>query len=245
MFEQIIAELASFDNIIILSQGLITTISVTASALFLGLILSFFLLWTLNSQKLWLKISSQAFIFFTRGVPLLVQIFMLYYGAAQFEWLRSSIFWEILQHPFCCATIVLGLNSSAYTAVILQGCLAAIPKGELEACRVLNLSPYQQYIRVIIPRIFGNFWPLYSNEAIMVLKSTSIVSTITLMDLMGVTRQLIANSYQTATLLITAGILYLLMSTALVSFFQKLDRRFNRKTKSNHLLLSHTEKPAI
>jgi len=203
-----------------LISGTALTFSLTILALIMGFCLAIILTYALYTQTMF-KALAKGFIFFTRSVPLLVQIFLLYYGSAQFEWLRNSVLWEILQYPFSCALIALALNSSAYTAVLLQQNINCIPKGEIEACILLNMSLYTRMRKILLPRVLSTFWPVYSNEAMMVLKSTSLVSTITLMDLMGVTRQIIAKTFQWDVLIIT-GILYFLMSALLVGFFNQL-----------------------
>lgn len=164
------------------------------------------------------------FISFSRGVPLLLQIFLLYYGVAEFEYIKNSIFWPILKEPFWCATIVLALNSSAYTTVILSQAINAIPVGELEVCRIMNLSFFQTMRHISFPRALANIWPAYSNEAIMVLKSTSLCSTITLIDLMGATRQIIATHYRTFEMLLIAAFIYLILAWGLVKLLDGIKK---------------------
>ncbi len=212
-----------------LLSGATLSLGLTCLSLVIGLFLALIMTYVLNSNYNSLKFLTQGFIFFTRGVPLLVQFFLLYYGSAQFEWVRNSLLWEILQHPFACALIALALNSSAYTTVLLQSSICNIPKGEIEACIALHMPLYTRLRQVILPRAFSTFWPAYSNEAIMVLKSTSLASTITLMDLMGATRQIIAKTYEPAEALIMAGCLYLLMSGLLMGIFHTLRYYFNNK----------------
>lgn len=220
-------------NFAALINGSILTITLTLTALCVGLILAFLFTYALYTKKRILVVPIKAFIQFTRGVPLIVQMFMLYYGAAQFEWIRNSFLWEIVQHPFFCASLVLGLNSSAYTTVLLQAGLNAIPKGEKDACRALNMSKYIQFRHILFPRILGNFWPSYSNEAIMVLKSTSLASTITLIDLMGAARQIISSSYQTFETLCLASLIYLVLSSLIVGVFHALTDQSAKIQKSN------------
>ncbi len=181
-------------------------------ALSIGFAISVIFTYLLATKKKVFSVPINTFITFTRGVPLLVQIFLLYYGAAEFEWVRNSVFWPILQEPFCCATIVLALNSSAYTTVLLTKAINSIPIGEIEVCKTLNLSFYQTWKNILWPRALSNIWSAYSNEAIMVLKSTSLASTITLIDLMGAARQEISTHYKTFEVLLITAALYLVLA---------------------------------
>lgn len=212
-----------------LLTGTLLTIKLTVISLISGLSLAFIFSYLLNSKIKFLSLVIKGFIWFSRGVPVLVQIFLVYYGAAQFAWCRESVLWLILQHPFYCAAIVLALNSSAYTTILLQNMIDLIPKGELEICQCLQLSYYQKYRYIILPRVFTHFWPSYSNEAIQVLKSTTLASSITLIDLMGATRQVVAQTYNTLDALLWAGILYLVLSFLLINIFYVLNHFFKEK----------------
>lgn len=214
-----------------LLSGIATSLALAVFALLLGFIISLVLVYLLNTKQTFFVLPVQGFITFVRGVPLIVQIFLFYYGSSEFGWIKNSFLWDFLQHPFFCATLALALNSSAYTAVLLESNIQAIPVGEKEAGRLLNLSYYAQMRYIILPRAFNNFWPVYSNEIIMILKSTSLVSTITLMDLMGVTRQIIAETYQPFQALMIAGVLYLLLASLLVGFPKLLMHMYRKNLK--------------
>lgn len=161
-------------------------------------------------------------IFFVRGTPLLVQIFLIYYGAGQFEWIRDSWAWVILKSPFSCAVLVLSLNSACYTTVLFLGAINSVPKNEIDACHAMGMSKWLAFYRIIFPRAFRLALPAYSNEVIMVLKSTSLASTITLLELMGVTQQLISQTYDTVTLYLCAGVIYLCLNALITVIFKLL-----------------------
>ncbi len=112
-----------------------------------------------HSKSLWVYALPYSYIFFFRGTPLLVQIFLVYYGVAQFELVRESFLWDFLREPYWCAIIAFCLNTSAYTAEILRGALDNIPKGEIEAAKVLGMSKAQRYRRIMLPRAFGMIIP--------------------------------------------------------------------------------------
>ncbi|SBS32350.1 Octopine transport system permease protein OccM [Marinomonas aquimarina] len=169
-----------------------------------------------------------AFIFFFRGTPLLVQIFLVYYGASQFEAVRESFLWPVLKEPFWCAIIAFTLNTSAYTAEIFRGAIQAIPEGEVEACKVIGMSKAQMYRRILLPRAFGIVLPAYGNEIILMLKASALASTITLLDLTGMARTIIARTYTPIEIFLAAGGIYLVISIFVIYVFRLIEKRQNR-----------------
>ena len=169
-----------------------------------------------------------AYIFFFRGTPLLVQIFLVYYGASQFEVVRESFMWPVLREPFWCAIIAFTLNTSAYTAEIFRGAIQAIPEGEVEACKVIGMTKFQMYRRILLPRAFGIVLPAYGNEIILMLKASALASTITLLDLTGMARTIIARTYTPIEIFLAAGLIYLLISMVVIYIFRLVERRQNR-----------------
>ncbi|TBR44238.1 ABC transporter permease [Marinomonas agarivorans] len=167
------------------------------------------------------------YIFFFRGTPLLVQIFLVYYGASQFEVVRESVFWPILREPFWCAIIAFTLNTSAYTAEIFRGAIQAIPVGEVEACKTLGMTKVQMYRRILLPRAFGIVLPAYGNEIILMLKGSALASTITILDLTGMARTIIARTYTPIEIFLTAGVIYLAISMLVIAIFKQIEKRQN------------------
>lgn len=207
-------------------SGLMVTLQLMICSLVAGLLLSLILsiLHELNFKIL--NIPIDAFVFFIRGTPLLVQIFIIYYGSGQWAWLRGTWMWELFRQPFGCAALALACNTAAYTTALLTGVVRAIPKGEIEACQVLGFSQWQMLRRVIFPRAWRMALPAYSNEVIMILKSTSLASTITLLDLMGVMRQLIGRTYQVLPFFLMAGFFYLCLNALIIGIFKFLERKY-------------------
>lgn len=177
----------------------------------------------------WLWMPAYGYIFFFRGTPLLVQIFLVYYGLSQFESLRDAgwLWNEVLSKPYWCAIIAFSLNTAAYIAEILRGAIQAVPKGEVEAAQSLGLSRATQYRKVILPRAFRIMLPAYGNEVILMLKGSALASTITLLDLMGATRSVIARTYMNMEFFLLAGVLYLLIATMFIGLFRLLERALN------------------
>lgn len=211
-----------------LLHGLFLTLQLVAAALFIGFVLALGMTLLCLSEKPWLKQPIQAFIFCIRGTPLLVQIFLIYYGSGQFPSLQGTLLWELLKEPFACAVIALGINSSAYSTEILLGAIRAIPYGEIEACDAFGLSWWQKLRCIILPRALRIVLPAYSNEVIILVKASSLASTITLLDLMGTTQQLINQTYSTLEFLSLAGVLYLALNGGFMVLFRTLERHYNR-----------------
>jgi len=167
------------------------------------------------------------YIFFFRGTPLLVQIFLVYYGASQFDVVKESIFWPILREPFWCAIIAFTLNTSAYTAEIFRGAIQAIPVGEVEACKTIGMTKVQMYRRILLPRAFGIVLPAYGNEIILMLKGSALASTITILDLTGMARTIIARTYTPIEIFLAAGVIYLAISMVVIAIFKQVEKRQN------------------
>lgn len=208
-------------------SGLVVTMELLLLSLIFGLMLAMILTFASASERFYLKIPVDIFVFFVRGTPLLVQIFIIYYGSGQWPWLRSTFLWDFLKHPFGCAITALAFNTAAYTTALFIGAIKAVPRGEVEACQVLGMSRAQMLRRVILPRAWRMALPAYSNEVIMVLKGTSLVSTITILDLMGVMRQMIARTYEVLPYFMMAGILYLCINLLIISLFRQLERKYS------------------
>ena len=162
-----------------------------------------------------------------RGTPLLTQLFLIYYGLAQFDAVRHSPLWPILRDPWPCALIALSLNMSAYVAEVLRGGILGVPAGEREAGVAAGLSPFQLYRLVVLPRAFRIALPALGNEMVVQMKSTALVSTITLLDLTGIARRIVTRTYSTDALFV-AGIIYVALTYAISRGFRLAEGRLNR-----------------
>ena len=211
-----------------LLEGAWVTLQLVVLSGGIGIILAVPMALARISNKRCLNQFPQLYIFFFRGTPLLIQIFLIYYGLSQFEWIKNSVLWPFLREPYWCAVITLGLHTTAYIAEILRGALLAIPAGEVEACRVMGMRKFTMYRRILLPRAFGIMLPAYSNEIILMLKGSALASTITLLDLTGMARTIIARTYTPEEVYIAAGVIYLLISWLFMAFFKLLDRHFNQ-----------------
>ena len=221
-----------FESIPDLLGGAVLTVQLVVFSgivgLFLGLILAL-----LRLSKHWtVQVLPFLYIFFFRGTPLLVQIFLIYNGLGQFEWVRQSFLWEpVLSQAYWCAIIAFTLNTSAYLAEIIRGAIQAIPIGELEAADAMGLSKWKKLTRITLPRAFGIVIPAYSNEVIFMLKGSALASTITLMDITGVARTISSRTYTNIELFFAAGIVYLLLSWVILFSFRLFEKRMNRHNR--------------
>jgi His/Glu/Gln/Arg/opine family amino acid ABC transporter permease subunit len=177
-------------------------------------------------------IPAQTYIFFFRGTPLLVQLFLIYYGLSQFEIVRQGIFWPILKQGYWCAAIALSLNTAGYTAEILRGAIEAIPRGEMEAARACGMSPGLMYRRIILPKAFRIALPAYGNEVIFLMKGTALAFTVTVVDLMGAANLIRAKSFRVYEPLLAAGFFYLCLTFVLTRLFVWLEDRLNPQRRN-------------
>lgn len=208
-----------------LISGLTITLILMLASISIGLVMAVIMTIGSYSRLYILKKLIASFIFLIRGTPLLVQIFIIYYGAGQFEWIRETSLWFILREPIACAIIALSFNTACYTTILLQGAIQSVPKNEIAACEAIGMSKWLAFRRVIFPRAFRLALPAYSNEILMVLKGTSLASTITLLDLMGITQRLIAETYETVSLYVMIGIVYLALNMIITAIFNIMIKR--------------------
>ncbi|MBX8619456.1 ABC transporter permease [Pseudomonas cichorii] len=207
-----------------LAQGATLTLELVAIAVTAGLIIAIPLGIARSSKHLYVRALPYAYIFFFRGTPLLVQLFLVYYGLAQFEALRKGPLWPYLRDPFWCAVITMTLHTAAYIAEILRGAIQAVPVGEVEAARALGMSKWKALFYIILPRAARIGLPAYSNEVILMLKASALASTVTLLELTGMARTIIARTYLPVEIFFAAGMFYLAMAYVLVQGFRLLER---------------------
>ena len=207
-----------------LIQGATLTLELTALSVIAGLIVAIPLGIARSSSLWYVRSLPYAYIFFFRGTPLLIQLFLVYYGLSQFDVVRESVLWPYLRSPFWCAVITMTLHTAAYIAEILRGAIQAIPPGEIEAARALGMSRFKTLVHIVLPRATRIGLPAYSNEVILMLKASSLASTVTLLELTGMTRTIIARNYLTVDMFLTAGAIYLIMSFVLIQGFKLLER---------------------
>ena len=210
----------------LLSASLVT-LKLLSSSLFIGLFIGLlFAILRLNKNLIINKFAySYSYVF--RGTPLLVQIFIIYYGLGQIESLRESIFWTILKEPYWCAIIAFALNTGAYTSEILRSAFQTIKPGFIEAGKSLGIKNKIIIYKIQIPIAIRQSLPAYGNEIILMMKGTSLASTVTLMDLTGVAKYIISTTFKPIEVFIIAGSIYLFMTFIIHNLIKYLEKKYS------------------
>ncbi|WP_445396692.1 ABC transporter permease [Zobellella sp. An-6] len=212
-------------------QGLYTTLFLVALSLLLGFVIAVPTGICRNSNNWLLKGPAWAYIYFFRGTPLLVQLFLIYYGAGQWDWLRQSPAWELFSQAWFCAILAFTLNTGAYTAEIIRGAINAMPKGQIEAAYAYGMSRMTTLRRIILPNSFRRALPAYSNEVIFMLHGSAVAGVITIVDLTGAARIVNSRYYSPFEAFLAAGLVYMCLTFLLVWGFRKLENRWFRHLK--------------
>ena len=210
----------------LLSAAIITLKLLSASliaGLFIGL---FFSILRLN-KNIFINRFAYCYSYIFRGTPLLVQIFIIYFGLGQIESLRESFLWVILKEPYWCAIIAFALNTGAYTSEILRSAFQTIKPGVIEAGQSLGISNRIIFYKIQIPIAIRQSLPAYGNEIILMLKGTSLASTVTLMDLTGVAKYIISTTFKPIEVFIVAGGIYLFMTFIIHNGIKFLEKKYS------------------
>ena len=205
-----------------LLNATLVTLKLLSLSLIFGLILGLFFAILRLNKNIFLNRFSYFYSYIFRGTPLLVQIFIIYFGLGQIEFLRSSFLWIILKEPYWCAIIAFSLNTGAYTSEILRSAFETINKGFIEAGDSLGISKKIIFYKIQIPIAIRQSLPAYGNEIILMLKGTSLASTVTLMDLTGVAKYIISTTFKPIEVFIVAGGIYLFMTFIIHNFIKYL-----------------------
>ena len=208
-------------------QGLQVTVVLVVSSLALGLCLALPIALLATSKNKSVALLPKAYIYFFRGTPLIVQMFMIYHGMGQFDAVRESFVWVIFKEPYACALIAFALNTAGYTAEILRGTIEQTNFGEIEAAKACGMSTSTLYRRIILPSTFRRALPAYGNEVIFMLHGSALAGIITIVDLFGAAKIVNSRSFVPFESFITAGLFYLILTFLLVLGFKKLERHWN------------------
>ena len=196
-------------------------------SLFFGIFIGLLFAVMRMSKNFILNKFSYGYSYLFRGTPLLVQIFIIYFGFGQIEFIRDSFLWIILKEPYWCAIIAFALNTGAYTSEILRSAFQTIKKGYIEAGKSLGISSKIIFYKIQIPIAIRQSLPAYGNEIILMLKGTSLASTVTLMDLTGVAKYIISTTFKPIEVFIVAGSIYLFMTFIVHNLIKFLERKYN------------------
>jgi len=214
------------ENLPLYLHGAVVTLELLAMSLALGLAGALPLAMLRSLPSPWASKPVWVFTYVIRGTPMLVQLFLLYYGLAQFEWVRASVFWPWLSSAWFCAVASFAINTCAYTTEILHGAMKAVPAGEIEAAQALGMSRWVTLTRIVLPSAFRRSLPAYGNEVVLMLHGTALASVVTIMDLTGAAREFNSTTYLPFEAFLTAAAFYLLITLGLVALFRWAERRW-------------------
>lgn len=211
------------ETLLRLLGGIPLTLELAASSIALGALLAVGLTVLRASSRPgdWLV---RGYVYVMRGSPLLVQMFLIYYGLGQFPVVRQSVFWPILRQPIWCAILSLSLNTAAYGSEILRGGLRSVPEGAVEAARVCGMSRALTYRRIVLPLAIRQALPAYGSEVIIMVKSTSLASIITLMEVTGIAQEIISTTYRPFEVFTCAAAIYLAINFLIARGVLALER---------------------
>ncbi len=210
-----------------LLNATVVTLKLLSASLFFGLFIGLlFAILRLNKNPIMNKFAyGYSYVF--RGTPLLVQIFIIYFGLGQIEYFRSTFLWAVFKEPYWCAIIAFSLNTGAYTSEILRSAFQTIKPGIIEAGKSLGISSRVIFFKVQIPIAIKQSLPAYGNEIILMMKGTSLASTVTLLDLTGVAKYIISTTFKPIEVFIVAGSIYLFMTFLIHNLIKYLEKRFS------------------
>ena len=213
-----------------LLSATVITLKLLSLSLFFGLFIGLlFAILRMNKNPIINKFAyGYSYVF--RGTPLLVQIFIIYFGLGQIEYLRSTFLWVILKEPYWCAIIAFALNTGAYTSEILRSAFQTIKPGLIEAGKSLGIPNKVIFYKIQIPIAIKQSLPAYGNEIVLMLKGTSLASTVTLMDLTGVAKYIISTTFKPIEVFIVAGGIYLFMTFCVHNLIKFLERKYGFQT---------------
>ena len=210
-----------------LLSAAVITLKLLSVSLIIGLFIGFlFSVLRLNKNPFINKFA-YGYSYLFRGTPLLVQIFIIYYGLGQIEWLRSTFLWVILKEPYWCAIIAFALNTGAYTSEILRSAFQTIKPGIIEAGKSLGISSKIILYKIQIPVAIRQSLPAYGNEIILMMKGTSLASTVTLMDITGVAKHIVSTTYKPLEVFLLAGGIYLFMTFIIHNLIKYLEKKYS------------------
>lgn len=205
--------------------GMWLTIQMVTLSLSLGFFCAIGVALVRVSSVTWAVALVRGYVFVMRGTPLLVQLFLIYYGLGQFTWIKDTFLWTFLREPYFCAILAMVINTTAYGSEIIRGGLESVSWGEKEAARAFGMSGFLLFRRIVFPIAFRQALPAYGNEAILMVKATSLASTITMMEMTGIAGEIMSETYKPMEPFIVAGSLYLLINFVLTRVVQGAEYR--------------------
>ena len=223
-----------YKNFFLVLSGLDNTILLLLISLPLGFILALLFALGRVSKITLLSRTIASYIFVIRGTPLLVQIYLIYFGLGSVKFIRESFLWYALKEPFWCGVIALTINTVAYGAEIFRGGIQSIEKSQVESGLSLGFGKFLLLRKIILPIAIRKVLPSYGNELILMVKATSLVSLTTYMEMTGIARKIMAKTFAPVEAFIAAGILYLFLNFLMVQFVKYLEWKYNPHLRLNN-----------
>ena len=209
-----------------LLSGALITLKLLSASMFFGIFIGLFFA-ILRIKNNFLSKIAYGYSYVFRGTPLLVQIFIIYYGFAEIDLIRETFLWEAFKEPYWCAIIAFALNTGAYTSEILRSAFETIKIGYIEAGKSLGISKKLIFYKIQIPIAIKQSLPAYGNEIILMLKGTSLASTVTLMDITGIAKYIISTTFKPIEVFIVAGSIYLFMTFIIHNVIKFLEKKYS------------------
>ena len=210
-----------------LLSAAVITLKLLSVSLIIGLFIGLFFAILRLNKNIFINKFAYGYSYVFRGTPLLVQIFIIYFGLGQIEYLRSTVLWVILKEPYWCAIIAFALNTGAYTSEILRSAFQTIKPGIIEAGKSLGIPNKVIFYKIQIPIAIRQSLPAYGNEIILMMKGTSLASTVTIMDLTGVAKYIISTTFKPIEVFIVAGGIYLFMTFIIHNLIKFLEKKYS------------------
>ena len=216
-----------FETFVSLVSAMPLTLELAATSIVLGAMLALAIALCRLSGIAPLEWFARSYVFVFRGTPLLVQIFLIYYGLGQFPEIRQSLLWPFLREPYWCALLALTLNTAAYSSEIIRGGILSVPFSQIEAARACGMSRWLIFRRITVPQGLRVALPAYGNEIILMTRSTALASVITLMEVTGIASKIIAETFRAVEVFVCAGAIYLILNFAISRGIAFLERRLS------------------
>jgi arginine/ornithine transport system permease protein len=219
------------DNLALYGQGLLTTMGLLLSCLVIGAVLALGFALMLTSRVPALRWIAGGYTYVIRGTPLLIQLYLIYYGIAQLEWIQArwdAVWpWTHFKEPFFCALLAFSLNTAGYTAEIIAGAIRETHPGEIEAARAMGMSHWMTMRRIVLPSALRRSLPAYSNEVVQMLHTTSLASAVpAMLDLTAAASRIYSDYYLPFEAYVFAALIYLCITFSLVGMFRLVERRY-------------------
>lgn len=218
-------------NLALYGEGILTTLGLLFSSLGVGAVLALIFALLLTGPWAPLRWLVSAYTYVIRGTPLLIQVYLIYYGLGQLEWIQErwdDVWpWTHFKEPFFCALLAFSLNTAGYTAEMLAGAIRETNAGEIESAQAFGMSRFQVMLRIVLPSAMRRTLPGYSNEVVMMLQSTSLASAVpSMLDVTAAASRIYSDYYLPFEAYLAAAFIYMVATFCLIAVFRQAEKRF-------------------